>query len=84
MTAIDATGLGAIRDLADTLHASGRSLLLCGAREQPAQLMKQAEFERHVGAENICPSIADAIERAASLYRTRTTSLHEEFVTKVI
>jgi hypothetical protein len=46
--------------------------------------MKQAEFERHVGAENICPSIADAIERAASLYRTRTTSLHEEFVTKVI
>jgi SulP family sulfate permease len=69
MTAIDATGLGAIRDLADTLHASGRSLLLCGAREQPAQLMKQAEFERHVGAENICPSIADALQRAASLYQ---------------
>jgi sulfate permease, SulP family len=68
MTAIDATGLGAMRDLADTLHASGRSLLLCGAREQPAQLMKQAEFERHVGAANICPSIADALERAASLH----------------
>ena len=68
MTAIDATGLGAIRDLADTLHASGRSLLLCGAREQPAKLMHQAEFERHVGVENICPSIADAIERAAKLY----------------
>lgn len=68
MTAIDATGLGAIRDLADTVHASGRSLLLCGAREQPAKLMHQAEFERHVGAENICPSIADAIERAAQLY----------------
>jgi adenylate kinase family enzyme len=48
--AIDATGLGAIEDLADQLHASGRSLLLCGAREQPAQLMTQAEFERHVGA----------------------------------
>jgi len=46
MTAIDATGLGAIRDLADSLHASGRSLLLCGAREQPSQLMKQADFER--------------------------------------
>jgi SulP family sulfate permease len=70
MTAIDATGLGAIRDLADTLHASGRSLLLCGAREQPAQLMKQAEFERHVGAANICPSIAEALERADSLYQT--------------
>jgi SulP family sulfate permease len=70
MTAIDATGLGAIRDLADTLHASGRSLLLCGAREQPAQLMKQAEFERHVGPANICPSIAEALQRAASLHET--------------
>ena len=68
MTAIDATGLGAIRDLADTLHDSGRSLLLCGAREQPAKLMHQADFERHVGAENICSSIADAIDRAAVLY----------------
>jgi SulP family sulfate permease len=70
MTAIDATGLGAIRDLADTVHASGRSLLLCGAREQPAQLMHQAEFARHVGPENICPSIADALTRAALLYQS--------------
>jgi SulP family sulfate permease len=78
MTAIDATGLGAIRDLADTIHASGRSLLLCGAREQPAQLMKQAEFERHVGAENICSSIADALERAANLHKSQDASTHEE------
>src|SRR6202158_3099262 len=69
MTAIDATGLGAIRDLADTLHASGRSLLLCGARAQPSQLMKQAEFERHVGEENICGSITEALHRAAEVYR---------------
>src|SRR5438552_17606073 len=71
MTAIDATGLDAIRELADTLHASGRSLLLCGAREQPSQLMKQAEFERHVGAENICGSISEALQRAAEVYRQR-------------
>jgi SulP family sulfate permease len=74
MTAIDATGLGAFRDLADQIHESGRSLLLCGAREQPAQLMKQAEFERHVGAENICPSISEALNRAAEVYRTRAAS----------
>ena len=49
-------------------RGGGRSLLLCGAREQPSQLMKQAEFERHVGAENICPSISDALARAANLY----------------
>jgi SulP family sulfate permease len=69
MTAIDATGLGAIRDLADTLHDSGRSLLLCGAREQPSQLMKQSDFERHVGAENICGSITEALQRAAEMHR---------------
>jgi SulP family sulfate permease len=69
MTAIDATGLGAIRDLADQLHDSGRSLLLCGAREQPAQLLHQAEFERHVGAENIVPSIEEALERATEVYQ---------------
>jgi sulfate permease, SulP family len=68
MTAIDATGLGAIRDLADQIHASGRELLLCGAREQPAQLMKQAEFERHIGAQNICPSIQDALARATEIH----------------
>jgi sulfate permease, SulP family len=64
MTAIDATGLGAMRDLSDALHASGRTLLLCGAREQPSTLMHQAEFERHVGVENICANIRDALTRA--------------------
>jgi SulP family sulfate permease len=71
MTAIDATGLGAIRDLADTLHDSNRALLLCGAREQPSALMKQAEFERHVGVENICASIAEALTRAEAVYGQR-------------
>jgi len=28
-------------------------LILCGAREQPARLFHQAEFEEVVGAENI-------------------------------
>jgi len=72
MTAIDATGLGAIRELADRVHSSGRQLLLCGAREQPAQLMNQAEFERHVGAENICDSITAALSRAAELHHPQS------------
>src|SRR5579872_2546401 len=68
MTAIDATGLQALEDLADLVHGSGRGFILCGAREQPARLMHQAEFEQHVGEGNICPSIADALERAKVLY----------------
>jgi SulP family sulfate permease len=68
MTAIDATGLQALENLADVIHDSGRGFILCGAREQPAQLMRQAEFEQHVGSGNICPSIADALQRAKKLH----------------
>jgi sulfate permease, SulP family len=68
MTAIDATGLKALEDVADLLHNSGRTLILCGAREQPEQLMRQAEFEEHVGHENICPNVEAALTRAKQVY----------------
>jgi sulfate permease, SulP family len=68
MTAIDATGLHALEHLADRIHVSGRGLILCGAREQPARLMHQAEFEQHVGPENICANITEALARAKALY----------------
>jgi SulP family sulfate permease len=67
MTAIDATGLQALEDVADALHSTGRTLILCGAREQPARLMQQAEFERHVGRENICANIKEALQRAGEV-----------------
>jgi SulP family sulfate permease len=70
MTAIDATGLKALEEVADRLRASGRTLLLCGAREQPAAVMRQAEFHLHVGDANICPTILDALRRAEELYAT--------------
>jgi SulP family sulfate permease len=69
MTAIDATGLQALEELADKLHGSGREMILCGAREQPARLMQQAEFEQHVGRENICPHVQDALARAERAYQ---------------
>ena len=68
MTAIDATGLHALEHLADRIHATGRGLILCGAREQPQRLMQQSEFEQHVGAENICPNVTEALARAKALY----------------
>lgn len=72
MTAIDATGLVALEDLADKLHATGRTVILCGAMEQPARLMHQAEFEQHVGRENICKNIQRALARAAEVFQTTT------------
>jgi SulP family sulfate permease len=68
MTAIDATGLHALEHLADRVHATGRGLILCGAREQPQRLMQQSEFEQHVGAENICANVTEALARARALY----------------
>lgn len=69
MTAIDATGLHALEKLADTLRMSGRHLVLCGMREQPAQLMERAEFHRHLGDENIQPTLRDGLMRARSLLK---------------
>jgi SulP family sulfate permease len=68
MTAIDATGLLTLEEVADKLHAAGRTLILCGAQPQPAKLMRQAEFESRVGPENICPNIVAALVRAETLY----------------
>jgi len=68
MTAIDSTGLQALESLADQVHESGRELILCGAREQPSRLMRQAEFQQHIGPENMCHSIAEALNRARVVY----------------
>jgi SulP family sulfate permease len=74
MTAVDATGLRAIQDAADYLHTRGRHLLLCGALSQPAALMKQSEFHRHVGPENILPDVEAALARARQLQELPTGS----------
>ena len=64
MTAIDATGLHALEVFSDRLRKTGRTLLLCGAREQPAWMLEQAEFVRHVGRENILLHVEAALNRA--------------------
>jgi SulP family sulfate permease len=68
MTALDATGLFAIEEVARELQASNRVLILCGARQQPASLIHQAEFEEVVGAENICENVEAAIRRAGEVH----------------
>ncbi len=68
MTAIDATGLFALEQAAKQLHASGRTLIVCGAREQPARLIHQAEFEEVVGRENICANVEEALRRAEDAF----------------
>ena len=73
MTAIDSTGLQALESLADLVHDSGRELILCGAREQPSRIMHQTEFQRHIGKENMCESVDEALERARMVFSEAAT-----------
>ena len=68
MTALDATGLFALEEVAKGLQATGRTLILCGAREQPAQLIHQAEFEDIIGRENVCENVHAALRRAEDVF----------------
>ena len=68
MTALDATGLFAIEEVARQLQANKRTLILCGAREQPSELIHQAEFAELIGEENICENVQEALRRAEEVY----------------
>jgi SulP family sulfate permease len=69
MTAIDATGLHALERLSDRLRGSGRTLLICGARNQPERFLEQAEFIEHIGEKNILPHVNAALHRAEEIYQ---------------
>lgn len=69
MTALDATGLHALERLAYRCRQQGKTLILCGARSQPARLLHQTEFVEHVGDENIVPNIRAALERVHEIER---------------
>ena len=64
MTAIDATGIRALEEVATRLRASGRTAVFCGAPEQPRALLTSSGFPEHVGAENFVPHVDAALERA--------------------
>jgi SulP family sulfate permease len=67
MTALDATGVHALENFAERLRESGRTLLLCGARDQPAELLSGTEFVEEVGSENILPNVQAALARAREI-----------------
>jgi SulP family sulfate permease len=69
MTALDATGLHALAVLAKRLRNSGRTLILCGARDQPAKLLAQSDLTEQIGHANIQPNVEEALERARVVYK---------------
>jgi SulP family sulfate permease len=69
MTAIDATALHAFEELAEQVRDSGRTLIFCGARQQPRAVMEQTGFVDVVGHENVCADVERALARAGEIAR---------------
>ncbi len=67
MTALDATGIHALEQFYERLHKAGKVLLLCGARDQPSQLLSRSDFLKLVGPENVLPNVQDALNRAREI-----------------
>jgi SulP family sulfate permease len=67
MTALDATGIHALEQFSERLHKSGKTLLLCGARNQPSQLISGSSFLERVGPENVLPHVQAALARAKEI-----------------
>jgi len=67
MTALDATGIHAFEQFFLRLHRTGRTLLLCGARDQPQHIITGSDFLKHVGPENVLPSVQAALARVREL-----------------
>ena len=72
MTAIDATGLHALEVLSERLEKAGKTLLLCGARDQPARLIARSDFVDHIGEKNICPHVEAALARARVIMESKS------------
>jgi len=67
MTALDATGIHALEQFSERLHKTGKTLLLCGARNQPSQLISGSSFLQRVGPENVLPHVQAALARAKEI-----------------
>jgi sulfate permease, SulP family len=68
MTALDGTAIHAFEQLAARLQESGRSLVICGAQPQPAELISRSKLVTFIGRKNMQPHLDAALERAAIIY----------------
>jgi SulP family sulfate permease len=75
MTAIDASGIHAIETFAKRLKAAGRTMLLCGAMQQPSKLLHGTRFMDSMGRENLMPNIQAALDRAKEIHQAQVIEL---------
>jgi SulP family sulfate permease len=68
MTAIDGTGIHALESFAARLQQAGRSLVICGAQSQPAEMLRRSNVLKVIGQRNLQPHLDAALERAAIIH----------------
>ena len=67
VVAMDATGLNALEDLYEKLRKRGKHLVLSAPHTNPMMVMEKAGFIDRLGAENVCPNIDAALDRARQI-----------------
>ena len=67
MIAIDATGLHALESLPERLQQAGKTLLVCGLRDQPTRMLERSPIISCIGQENILPHVEAALLRAQEI-----------------
>jgi len=68
--AIDATAMNSLETLYKNCERRGVKLVLSHVNEQPMEVMKRCGFYDRVGADNFCPHIDQALERAEMFSNT--------------
>jgi SulP family sulfate permease len=71
LLAIDATGLRALEDLTAQLAHQKTHFLISGIHKQPLFAVTQSGLYDRIGEDNICGSLAEALQRANSLISAR-------------
>lgn len=67
--ALDSTAMNALTALTKTCESNGVTIVFSHVNEQPMKAMKKAGFTELVGAENFCPNITAALERAEEIIK---------------
>jgi SulP family sulfate permease len=64
LLAIDATGLRAVEDLVADLKGRSIRFIVSGLHKQPLSALQQAGILDHIGEDNVCGDLAEAMEKA--------------------
>ena len=76
---LDTTGLEGLENLRDKLGKRGCTLLVCGLNSQPGSLLYRSGFIDHLGDENICLDLTEALKRAYVLLPNLMGGFEEDY-----